>query len=293
MVGGMDQNDQVDQGRDARGAGHAGQARHAEREDVSMIAPWIGGMVDGGAMMLLAAMLPVVSVLLVAPGCAATKPATTAAFAGATGGAPSVAASRERTLVEIATLMEGSFSSAAQSASDPEFFDIRLEMARIWEGREGVPAGVWFYVEQARADMLDKPYRQRVYHVVVREDGMVVSTVYEIQTPPTGPGATPGASAATLWAGAWRDPARFGAISPRDLLAREGCEMTLVRTAVNRFEGGTDGQRCVSTLRGATYATSSAILTPEMLETWDRGFDNSGNQVWGAVKGGYRFDRVR
>jgi CpeT protein len=278
--------DQIGQSERARGGGGGEPAE-------SVIAPWIGGMVDGGAMMLLAAMLPLVTVLSVAPGCGAGKPAVAALQSPQTRASESASESREQILAEISTLLIGSFSSAAHAASDPEFVDIRLEMVRIWEGRSDVPAGTWIYVEQARADMLAKPYRQRVYHVVVRDDGRVVSTVYEISTPPTEPGAIPGASAATVWAGAWRNPERFSALSPRDLQTREGCEMILVRTAPGRFEGGTDGQRCVSTLRGAKYATSSAIITPELLETWDRGFDIDGNQVWGAVKGGYRFDRVR
>lgn len=243
-------------------------------------------MGDGAAMMLLAALIPAVSL---AGGCA-SKPATNAPPERLSA---SAAAANRSMLEEAAALMTGSFSSARQAAEDPEFFDIRLEMVRIWEGRSDVPSGVWLYVEQARADMLDKPYRQRIYHVVARDDGRIVSSVYEIGTPPTPAGATPGASAASVWAGAWREPARFASLSPSDLVAREGCEVVLVRTEPGRFEGGTEGQNCLSTLRGATYATSAAIITASGLETWDRGYDAVGNQVWGAVKGGYRFERVK
>jgi hypothetical protein len=28
------------------------------------------------------------------------------------------------------------------------------------------------------------------------------------------------------------------------------------------------------------------------MESWDRGFDAQGNQVWGATKGPYVFDKV-
>jgi hypothetical protein len=48
----------------------------------------------------------------------------------------------------------------------------------------------------------------------------------------------------------------------------------------------------VSTLRGASWESSEVVLLPGVLETWDRGFDAAGQQVWGAVKGPYRFVRL-
>ena len=46
-----------------------------------------------------------------------------------------------------------------------------------------------------------------------------------------------------------------------------------------------------SDLQGAAYAVSEAIISPQGLLTWDRGFDAAGKQVWGATKGGYDFVR--
>ncbi|MGA1400368.1 MAG: CpcT/CpeT family chromophore lyase [Phycisphaerales bacterium] len=34
-------------------------------------------------------------------------------------------------------------------------------------------------------------------------------------------------------------------------------------------------------------------LTPDWIETLDRGFDANGTQVWGSEHGAYRFVRVR
>jgi hypothetical protein len=49
----------------------------------------------------------------------------------------------------LARYMLGSFSSAEQARNDTDYFDIELEMARIWRPRTD---GIWVYVEQARAD---------------------------------------------------------------------------------------------------------------------------------------------
>jgi hypothetical protein len=53
--------------------------------------------------------------------------------------------------------------------------------------------------------------------------------------------------------------------------------------------GSTQGDGCASALRGAAYATSEVTLTAGELDSWDRGFDATGNQVWGSTKGAYRF----
>lgn len=177
---------------------------------------------------------------------------------------------------ELAGWMTGAFSSAAQAAAYPEYFEVRLVMVPIWEARNDGP---WLYIEQAIASALDKPYRQRVYHLV-EEAGGVRSEVFEL------PGD------ALEFAGAWRDVGSFSAISPADLTERTGCAVHLVETEEGHWAGSTLDDHCLSDFRGATYATSEIVLKPDSIESWDRGFDAQGEQVWGAVKGGYVFDRI-
>jgi hypothetical protein len=185
---------------------------------------------------------------------------------------------RARNLALASAWLTGSFSSAEQAAADPEaYLDIRLEVVRIWKARADGP---WIYVEQASAKRLDRPYRQRVYQLAVRRDGTIESRVYALPGDPL------------IYAGAWREPKRFAGLSPADLVLREGCTMYLQRQVDGAFMGGTIGQNCESKLRGASYATSEAVVRQHELITWDRGFDASGKQVWGATSGGYVFKRV-
>ena len=67
----------------------------------------------------------------------------------------------------------------------------------------------------------------------------------------------------------------------------------LRRASAGAFEGSTVENECVSTLRGAAYATSEVTVSRERLTSWDRGFDAGGGQVWGATEGPYIFDKVR
>jgi len=183
---------------------------------------------------------------------------------------------------EVAGLLAGSYTSAEQAKADPEFLEVHLHMARIWPARTD---GEWLYVEQAMASALEKPYRQRVYRISelggVRA-GTVRSEVFEFKDGPE------------RFVNCWKDGcAAIEAIGPDALVPREGCAIDLTKDgATGGWTGSTHAQDCVSTLRGASWASSEVVLLPGLLETWDRGFDAAGKQVWGAVKGPYRFVRM-
>lgn len=171
--------------------------------------------------------------------------------------------------------LTGSFSSEQQSIDDEEFFHIVLHMVPIWVDRNDGP---WLYVEQAVAEASERPYRQRVYKLEQREGALLVSRVFTFPDP-------------MAHSGAWESDAPLASLSPDDLEERDGCAIFLTWDG-DSFVGSTDANNCKSTLRGASYATSEVDLHSDRLITWDRGFDQSGEQVWGAVKGGYIFDRI-
>lgn len=178
-------------------------------------------------------------------------------------------------LEDLRSWMTGSFSSAVQASEDPEFFDISLHMATIWPDRED---GHWLYVEQAVREYQDRPYRQRVYRVREIAPGLFESQVFTLPDP----GAV---------VGAWMSEEPLVNLVPDDLEEREGCAI-LLRRRGETFEGSTLATLCTSSLRGAAYATSEVVVTPDGLVSWDRGFAADGSQVWGATKGGYVFDRI-
>jgi hypothetical protein len=65
----------------------------------------------------------------------------------------------------------------------------------------------------------------------------------------------------------------------------------LKKTGVNEYQGQTGYQTCASELRGAKYASSIVTIENNRMISWDQGFDANGKQVWGAVIGGYVFDK--
>lgn len=178
----------------------------------------------------------------------------------------------DKELDELAQLMQGRFTSELQAKSDTDYFNISLIMTPIWADRTD---GKWLYVEQAVATNLEKPYRQRVYHLQHPSKNTFTSDIYTIK------------DALTL-AGLQNDKAKMEKLTFDKLELKDGCTVTLTRKG-DTYEGGTNGANCPSDLRGAKYATTKITLKSGELRSWDQGFDESGKQVWGATKGGYIF----
>ena len=176
-------------------------------------------------------------------------------------------------LNDLKNLMAGSFSSELQAKNDSDFYDIHLNMKPIWESSKD---GFWLYVEQAIVTSLDKPYRQRLYHVSLLNDTTIVSKVYEMKSP-------------LRFAGAYKNTDLIKSLTVDSVEAREGCGILLHKRANQTYAGSTNKQDCLSTMRGASYATSEVVISNGLLVSWDRGWDTTNKQMWGAVKSGYQF----
>ncbi|MBM4280376.1 MAG: hypothetical protein FJ137_06310 [Deltaproteobacteria bacterium] len=204
-------------------------------------------------------------------GCMTSPPPSTAKD-GTPSSAPTVLAAAQAT-----ALLTGRFDSSAQAARDSRYFPVQLRACAVDTPALGEHV---LYVEQAMLSAADQPYRQRVYAIAQRDDGAVVSTVYELVQPERFVGFCD--LGATDQAG----------IMPvvEDVAVLPGCAVILTATD-DGFTGSTDGRACLNDYQGATYATSEVALTDASIESWDRGYDAADAQVWGATAGAYRFDR--
>lgn len=193
--------------------------------------------------------------------------------AAALAGAATAGAS---TLDDYLRLQLGSWTSAAQAGQDQRYGTAVWHLAEIW--RDPQSAERWIYAE-SWMEGAERPYMQRVSRVTEQADGTILARRYAIPAP-------------ERFVGAWREPARFSALSPPELTEVAGCEVTLVRAGHDRFEGGTSGRRCGNAYKGAAYAISQTTLTPTEMTNWDRGFAADGELRWGPAAGGYRFRRA-
>jgi len=170
-------------------------------------------------------------------------------------------------------LMQGSFDSKNQSLTDSNYFDITLHMYPIWDNQ-----GNFIYVEQSVSSMQEKPYRQRIYEIIKSSDSIFTSIIYKLPND-------------SLFVGAWRDPSLLRDLKISELQKLEGCEVNLKKVGENHYLGSTNEKSCPSVLYGASYATSEVEILNDKIISWDRGFDNNDNQIWGATNGGYVFKK--
>lgn len=182
----------------------------------------------------------------------------------------------EKDLELLALWMQGSYSSEEQSQNDSDYYNISLEMKKIWTDK---PNGYWFYVEQALAEKKDQPYRQRIYHLVI-EDGLIKSKIY---LPPN----------EKAFIGGWKNTELFDNLSPDSLDERIGCEVIITKQDEKTFSGSTVEKNCPSNLRGASYATTEVTISENTLISLDRGYNDKDEQVWGAKDVGYIFKKIK
>ncbi len=177
--------------------------------------------------------------------------------------------------VMLAAYLAGRFDSQAQSEADYSYYPINLVMCPISLPDLGDHV---LYVEQSVMDPPSAPYRQRLYVVEPLDppETHAVSRVYELTDPAAAVGLCDGPRSLDL--------------TTADVIERSGCDVEMEWVG-DHFEGGTVGTECASSLHGASCATSEVVLTEDQLTSWDRGYDAEGNQVWGATKGPYIFDR--
>jgi CpeT/CpcT family (DUF1001) len=185
-------------------------------------------------------------------------------------------AARSGATHELERYLTGYFTSAAQAAADKDYFNIELRVVPVWLQRSDGP---WLYVEQADARTPDKPYRQRVYRLEAR-GAQYISHIYTLKGDPL------------RHAGEWKKPTPLAAAAPADLELRDGCAVVMTRTAQATYKGATLERACPSDLRGAKYASSIVEVSNSLLDSWDQGFDANGKQVWGALKGPYKFVKL-
>lgn len=212
-------------------------------------------------------------------------PGSSAVDAGESNAATATSAAADANAARLFVWLEGTFDSTEQSRSDSAYLAISLVACRVAVPELGARV---LYVEQARVG--GAPYRQRLYVVEAVSASSARSRVFE----PADPAPLRGLCAAA--------PPR--PLRAADFAEREGCAVEMHWTGP-RYEGSTpdarwtgerlvpapEGPRCSSSLNGASYVSSEVTVRSDGLRAWDRGFDATGQQVWGAVKGGYEFVR--
>ncbi|MDG1482295.1 MAG: chromophore lyase CpcT/CpeT [Myxococcota bacterium] len=179
---------------------------------------------------------------------------------------------------ELAVWLSGSFDSSEQAAADYSYYAVQLVACPVEAPELGEHV---LYIEQALSDTPQEPYRQRLYVIEPLEDNkdgapQARSSIYTIDNEDDFVGLC--------------DDAEIASFSADQAELREGCEVDLTWDG-SQFSGQTQAETCSSTLNGATWASSVVTVQDDRIISWDQGWDDDGNQIWGATAGGYIFLR--
>ncbi len=170
----------------------------------------------------------------------------------------------------------GTFDPTAQANRDEQARAVcvhegmRLQIAGPLSLGEDAGGDPDLYAEQAQCAALDKPYRQRVCRLTVRENRVW----------PENWRITNGARLA----GGADDPAKFPGLRVSDLVHESGCDVPLERRG-DRRSGAIPGKTCRSTWNGSAYVISELTVSAEGQDALDRGFNALDAQTFGPRNG--------
>ncbi len=188
--------------------------------------------------------------------------------------------SLEQQTEEIAALLEGKMDTSAQAIANPKAPNVRMTTCRVRvTDAEVKDQAIFLYQEQALTQDLAKPYRQRFLKILSNRSSQSVES---LSFKPDHP---------TAWSGFCDKPAQERILSAQDL-GNPVCRVFLQRSP-DGYVGHTPSNGCPANVRGAVRITNQIELGPAGMNTWDRGFNAQGKQVWGAKSESYQYRRIQ
>jgi hypothetical protein len=182
----------------------------------------------------------------------------------------------EQQVQDVVEHLVGVMDTSAQAATQTDAPDVRMTTCQI---RVPDSEAIFLYQEQALSQNLDSPYRQRFLRLAPSAEGDIVeSKAYKPLNSET-----------------WT---RLCDRAPEDRTVQES-EMEDVQCSVflmpanEMYIGNTQAGGCETNVRGAVRITNTILLHSAGMDTWDRGLDALGNQVWGADGQAYQYRWVQ
>lgn len=179
---------------------------------------------------------------------------------------------------EVVAHLVGVMDTSAQAAANPSLSSVRMTTCEIkLQGRSPQNDVVYLYQEQALTSDLAKPYRQRFLEI---SPSVYSQSVISLSFRPAAPEKLVGLCSQP-------DSAR---VVEASAIGTPVCRVFLKRSGED-YAGRTPIDGCPANVRGAVRITNQITLHKAGMDTWDRGYDASGKQVWGAKAQSYQYRR--
>jgi len=179
----------------------------------------------------------------------------------------------QQNLDAVVGYLTRTMDTTVQAERNPRYVGVQMTTCPIQIRGQAVQDGVYLYQEQALSDSLESPYRQRFLHIALSTDATrVESRTFKPSMP-------------DVWTGLCQQAEPVvDAIDLGDLVCVVG-----LRPSALGYVGSTPEGGCPVNLRGAVRLTNTIVLHQDGMDTWDRGFDVNGIQVWGARAEPYQY----
>ena len=184
----------------------------------------------------------------------------------------------------VASRLEGVMDTSAQALANAKAPNVRMTTCRVslttteaTTETKRQPNSIFLYQEQSLTKNLESPYRQRFLQI---SPSTYSQSVRSLSFKP----ATP-----TAWINFCARPEGDRTIQLRDL-GTAVCSVFL-KPSGDAYIGNTPADGCPANIRGAVRIKNHIVLRTIGIDTWDRGFNAAGRQVWGATAESYQFRR--
>jgi hypothetical protein len=191
----------------------------------------------------------------------------------------------------IVSYLVGVMDTSEQAATNKKVSNVRMTTCKIavvptennleTDRINNNSSSVFLYQEQAITPKLNEPYRQRFLEILAKDRG-----VNQVESKSYKP------IEMEKWIG-FCDKTETERIVSASELGTYICSVLLKQSVANYIKplyiGETQTGGCPANVRGATSISNTIYLFPDGMNTWDRGFDANGTQVWGAANEAYKF----
>ncbi|ERT05719.1 hypothetical protein M595_4327 [Lyngbya aestuarii BL J] len=190
--------------------------------------------------------------------------------------------STPRQVLEVVSYLTGVMETSAQAQAVTGAPSVRMttcvvKVADADEITQRSPA-IFLYQEQAMTSNPQKPYRQRFLQISPSADGQKVESATFVP---------PNLRALVNFCS---QPESERLVTIEDI-GDYRCSVFL-QPAGSQYIGQTQPEGCPANYKGAVTITNRITLDAQSMETFDRGYDQKGNQIWGAEDQSYQYQRI-
>ncbi len=178
-------------------------------------------------------------------------------------------------LDNLVGLLVGEFSNEQQAKDDSGYAHLNLVNVIIWQDRPGY----WVYSELYDAKENNNIYGQRILKYERVDSTTFKNMSYKIPN-------------AKYYQSGWKNKSVFDKLTIDSLEIRDGCDVYFKKNTSTIYSGKTNKKFCSSSITNVEYITANFVISREKISIWNRGYNNLGKQIWGKIKGPYKYQRI-